>query len=1131
MVLTAEDDRAERLAADLQGLGVADVLYLNADDALPFEDVAPDPQAAASRLALRQRLRVGPAPQVVVASAAAVQGRWMPEADFAAASATYEVDQEVDRDALARGLVRCGYQSVNFVEDEGTFAIRGGVVDVFVPQSKLPVRLDLFGDEIASIKTFAPETQRTFDSQAALTVFPIREVIYDAERIARAQAWLHELGERVDIPTRRLRALAEEIGQERYFYGVEALWPIFYGGSEAMLPALVTPDTTLVLEDGPAVQAVWHKRWEHATAERAKAKEHHQPVVAVADHLTPTAELVACGATGLRVDSVPLALSDDVAPYPHALRDCHDLAAELTARRSDVNRGEILDPLLAVLDRRVRHGDRVFFACNSRGHAERLRELLLARKVDVPLWDRGSLVQWLDGRGPAAALGVAPLGASLDDPKAGILLISDVDIFAAAPKRLGRARKRAAAAGLSSLRDLQENDPVIHQDHGIGRYLGLKRLILNGVDGDYVHLEYADGDKLYVPVYHLNVLQRYSGPTANVKLDKLGGTRWLRAKQRVKDAVLAIAHELLALQAARRARPGYSVPAPDEHFRAFEAAFPHEETPDQQQAIDDVLADLQKDTPMDRLVCGDVGYGKTEVAIRATYLAVLGKRQVAVLVPTTVLAEQHRATFAERLQSEGVVVEVLSRFRSAKETTDILKRLRAGAVDVVIGTHRLLSADVAFHDLGLLVVDEEQRFGVKNKERIKQMRSHVHVLTLSATPIPRTLHMASVGLRDLSIIQTPPVERSAIRTEVLRFDEGVMTEAIARELHRGGQVFVVHNRVQSIEAMAQLVRRLVPTAQVGVAHGQMTAEQLERIMVDFVRRTYNVLVCTAIIESGIDIPSANTMIVNRADAFGLAQLYQLRGRIGRGRDRAYAYLMLPRSDKIGQDATARLAVLKRFSELGAGFMIASHDLELRGAGDLLGADQSGNIAAVGFELYTELLGEAVERARGQGTTGHEVQEPEIKLPVAAVLPEAYVPEPMQRLAFYQRMAQAPSDAAIFDVVAEVRDVYGPAPQEVEALAEVMVLRRRLRALGAVGLSANSEGGIIKIGVTFAPTAPVDRDDLVQRCQKERERYRLLPSGRLAITVPGPDLEQVGPFLQAVRREVGALQVVGGRPAA
>ncbi|HET6345052.1 MAG TPA: helicase-related protein, partial [Myxococcota bacterium] len=448
----------------------------------------------------------------------------------------------------------------------------------------------------------------------------------------------------------------------------------------------------------------------------------------------------------------------------------------------------------------------------------------------------------------------------------------------------------------------------------------------------------------------------------------------------------------------------------------------------------------------------------------------------------------------------------------------LMAGLRQGSVDIVVGTHRLLSADVAFKNLGLLVVDEEQRFGVKHKERIKQLRAQVHVLTLSATPIPRTLHMATVGLRDLSIIQTPPAERSAIRTEVSRFDEAVLAEAVRRELHRGGQVFVVHNRVHSIDAMANLVRRLVPEAQVAVAHGQMTADTLERIMVDFVRRTYNVLVCTAIIESGIDIPSANTMIVNRADTFGLSQLYQLRGRIGRGRERAYAYLMLPRADKLSQEATERLALLKRFSELGSGFQIATHDLELRGAGDLLGADQSGNIAAVGFELYTELLAEAVERARGQ--TARVDVEPEIKVPVPAVLPESYVPEPMARLDFYQRMAQAPSDAAVYDIYSEIQDMYGPSPPEVQALAEMMVLRRRLKALGAVQLAAAADAQALKVGIHFVPEAPVDREDLVRRCQVKPERYRLLPTGRLAITLPPPAEDDPVAFLKAVRAAVG-----------
>ncbi|RYF11810.1 MAG: transcription-repair coupling factor, partial [Deltaproteobacteria bacterium] len=703
--------------------------------------------------------------------------------------------------------------------------------------------------------------------------------------------------------------------------------------------------------------------------------------------------------------------------------------------------------------------------------------------------------------------------------------LGDVDILGTPARRGQRLRrKKAPAAGLSTLRDLREGDPIIHQDHGIGRYLGLKRLVLGGVDGDYVHLEYAGGDKLYLPVYRLNVLQQYAGPKEAARLDKLGGVRWERAKQRVKDAVLAIAHELLALQAQRALRPGFALPPPDAAYQAFASSFPFEETADQKKAIADVLQDLRRDTPMDRLICGDVGFGKTEVAMRAAFLAVHGGRQVAVLVPTTVLAEQHCNTFAERFAPVGAVVEVLSRFRSAKQTRDILQRLKVGLVDVVVGTHRMLSADVHFKNLGLLVVDEEQRFGVKNKERIKQLRHQVHVLTLSATPIPRTLHMASVGLRDLSLITTPPLERSAIRTEVLRFDEDVMAEAIRRELHRGGQVFVVHNRVQSIGSMVSLVQRLVPEAKVAMAHGQMAAETLENIMVAFVHRETQVLVCTAIIESGIDIPSANTMIVNRADTFGLGQLYQLRGRIGRGNTRAFAYLMLPRSDKLGREASERLGLLKRFSELGAGFQIASHDLEMRGAGDLLGADQSGNIAAVGFELYTELLNEAVERARGQKQT--EVVEPDIKIAVAAVLPEHYIPEPMQRLGYYQRMAQAHEDAEVYNIFAELQDLYGQAPPEAKALTEVMVVRLRLKKLGCNALSAAADGTNLRMGLSFVIDAPVDRAHLAALCQQQPKRYRLLPSGKLALTLEGQGSLEELPQLEAIREALGVFRVLG-----
>ena len=1127
LCLCPDEERAERLHQDLLSLGLQHVVFLPGQQYVPFADVAADTAVGFARLATRQRLLQGRLPAVVVASVAAVQTLWPHADDVLGATQTYQVGEDLKRDLMAAHLVTCGFMPVNFVEDEGTFALRGGVIDIFVPGTPLPYRLDLFGDELVSIKTFAPESQRTFGASASLEIFPIREVIFTDATVHRAQTLLRDLGERADLPSRRLRLLREEIGQRHYFYGVEALWPAFYTKRQSPLELLMGPQTCVVLDDAAAIGIAAETRLIEAEAARTQASERHMPVVQVDDHLLGPAAFWRHLDGAARVDHVALALSaaDKAAQVSHGLRDCAALVGEVAARRRNPALGEILDPIDLALRTRQRHGHATFLCCNTLGNAQRLRELFLGRSLDLPLWTAFEQAIWSAPGGGQIAIVVAPLAASFTDVQHNIMLLCDVDVLGATPRRAGPGRrKKTTAAGLSTLRDLREGDPIIHQDHGIGRYLGLKRLILGGVDGDFVLLEYADGDKLYLPAYRLSLLQRYAGPRESIRLDKLGGSRWERAKQRVKDTVLVIAHELLALQAQRALRPGFALPPADAAYQAFVASFPYQETPDQQRAIDDVLKDLRRDTPMDRLICGDVGFGKTEVAMRATFLAIAAGRQVAVLVPTTVLAEQHRNTFAQRLEGFGAVVEVLSRFRSPAQTREMLARLRVGAVDVVIGTHRMLSTDVHIKNLGLLIVDEEQRFGVKHKERIKQLRHQVHVLTLSATPIPRTLHMASIGLRDLSLITTPPAARSAIRTEVLRFDEAVIADAIKRELHRGGQVFVVHNRVQSIASMADLVQRLVPEAKVAMAHGQMGGEALEKIMVAFVRREMQVLVCTAIIESGIDIPTANTMIVNRADTFGLSQLYQLRGRIGRGSARAYAYLMLPRSDKLGREATQRLGVLKRFSELGAGFQIASHDLELRGAGDLLGADQSGNIAAVGFELYTELLAEAVEQARGQKLT--TVVEPDIKVPVSAVLPEHYIPDPMQRLGYYQRMAQATSDEDIYNIFSELQDMYGRAPGEACSLVEVMVLRRRLKGLGSNALSAAADGKNLKVGLSFVVDAPIDRANLAHLCQTQPGRYRLLPSGRLALVLEGLGTLEGDALLQAIRQALTVFKTLG-----
>lgn len=1121
LVVAADEERALQLTHDLRGLGLASVVYFPGDLHTPFEDGAADTETTFSRSAIRHQILTNTPVDVIVTSAAALTMRWVPQNVFQKHTALWVRGENVAREVMAQTLVQNGYQTVNLVEDEGTFAIRGSVVDIFVPGQERAIRLDLFGDEISSIKTFDPQTQRTFEDLEALAIFPLREIIFDPPSTERAIHRLNTLSESIDVATRRVRQMVDEISAHNYFYGIETFWPAFYETSEPVVDTLLRSASTVVLDDEEHVLSEIQTRYQKATAERQRLLDEPRLTLSLEEHLVAPTQVIEKLQEKPRLSVQKLAVHHDVPALSIRLRDWQTLAKEIDLRRKNPQLGEILDPFVAALKKLFEQRYHVFLTSPTRGGAERLRELLLARKIDLPLRPTLAFTTLNLTKSPQRFIAVGGPSQGLHDEEAKIAILTESEVFGAKKVEVKRKR-RPNSAGLTTLKNLREGDVVIHLDHGLGRYLGLRRLVVGGADGDYLHLEYANGDKLYLPVYRIGLLQPFRGDNTHVKLDTLGGTRWEKAKQKVREAVLAIAHELLAVGAQRKSRPGFVCVSPDDRFRAFEANFPFEETPDQQQAIDAVLSDMTKNTPMDRLVCGDVGFGKTEVAIRAAFLAVQSKKQVAVLVPTTVLAEQHGLTFRERLSGEGVRVDVLSRFRSDQEAQDILQRLRDIKIDIIIGTHRLLSPDVAFASLGLLVVDEEQRFGVKHKERIKQLKANVHVLTLSATPIPRTLHMALTGLRDLSIIQTPPYERLSIKTEVVRFDEDVIAEAIRRELHRGGQVFVVHNRVQSIESIATLVRRLVPEARVAVAHGQMTPEKLEKIMVDFVRREVHILVSTAIVESGLDIPNANTMIVNRADTFGLSQLHQLRGRIGRGHDRAYAYLLLPRSDKITKDATERLAVLKRFSELGQGFQIATHDLDLRGSGDLLGADQSGHIAAVGLELYTELLNEAVEKAKGQSSKVDV--EPDIKLPVVAVLPESYIPEPMVRLAFYQKMAEARSEDAIYDVASEIEERYGHAPDDVHMLAEVMIIRRRLKNLGANALSADVHDGVIKIGLHFLPHAAIDRQDIAQKIQTASERYRLLPSGRLAISNTCKKDLAPREFLQLVRHEVGQLKV-------
>ncbi len=760
-------------------------------------------------------------------------------------------------------------------------------------------------------------------------------------------------------------------------------------------------------------------------------------------------------------------------------------------------------------------------ACGTPSAADRLRRLLEdrhqhARAHPGPL----TLPVALFDASVHAHLVPGEISTGFVDGDGRLAVLADEEIFGRrVRKRARKAREENAFA--AAFRDLDEGDLVVHVEHGIARYLGLTKMQIRGVEGDFLVLAYEGADRLYLPVAKLRQVQKFTGASPeSVRLDRLGGQSFALRKARVKEQLLKMAAELLDIYAARAAHPGFRFGEADELYREFEAEFPWEETPDQAKAIDDVLADMRKERnqgkdgapppPMDRLVCGDVGYGKTEVAMRAAMLAVLSKKQVAVLVPTTVLAAQHERTFRERFKGYPVRIEAVSRMKSADEVKRILKDTAAGKVDVIVGTHRLLATDVSFQALGLVVVDEEQRFGVAHKERLKKLRKLVDVLTLTATPIPRTLHMSLAGVRDLSIIATPPEDRRAIRTFVMKFDPGAVREAIETELKRGGQVFFVHNRVRSIAAMERFLSELVPRARVGVAHGQMGEGKLEEVMARFVDRELDVLLATSIIESGLDIPSANTIIVNRADHFGLSQLYQIRGRVGRSRERAYAYLLVPARRPVTKDAQKRLEVLQRFSELGAGFKIASHDLEIRGAGNLLGKDQSGQIEAVGFELYSELLDDAVRELRGEAP--RDEVDPDVQLPVPAFIPDPYMPDVHQRLFFYKRLAQAGTDQELEDVRAEIVDRCGDPPEELEALLELMAVKVRLRALAIRAL----EAGPGRLVLTLGDSAALDPFLLARHVQGSAGRLRLTPDMKLVATLGAPAPRPVKPARGAKR---------------
>jgi len=1090
LVIARDNHGANQLEADLQTLLGGDpalpVVAFPDWETLPYDRFSPHPDIISQRLSALHRLPSLKRGLVIVPVQTLLQ-QLAPRSYVIGGSFDLKVGQRLDLEAEKRRLESAGYRNVPQVMDPGDFAVRGGLLDVFPMGSDEPLRVELLDEDIDSIRAFDPESQRSLDKVEAVHMLPGREVPMDEASIARVLAALRE---RFDVDTRR-SSLYQDLKSGLAPAGVEYYLPLFFERTATLFDYL--PDGSLPVVCAGAYEAsvaFWAQTGERYEQRRHDVERPLLPPSAL--YLSP--ELLRerlNDATRIEVWSADHARIADA----HALGDQPLPPLPVAAREAPA--GDALKSFLG------HYPGRVLIAADSPGRREALLEVLQAAELKPPVV--ADLPAFLadDAR---FAIAVAPLedGFALDDPR--IAVLTERQLF---PERAGSTRRtrragREPEAIIRDLGELTEGAPIVHEDHGVGRYRGLIAMDVGGMPGEFLEIEYAKGDRLYVPVAQLHLISRYSGASAETApLHSLGGEQWSKAKRKAAEKVRDVAAELLEIQARRQARAGLALQVDRAMYEPFAAGFPFEETPDQLAAIDATLRDLASSQPMDRVVCGDVGFGKTEVAVRAAFAAASAGKQVAVLVPTTLLAEQHYRNFRDRFADYPLKVEVLSRFKSTKEIKAELEKVAAGTIDVIVGTHRLLQPDVKFKDLGMVIVDEEQRFGVRQKEALKALRANVHLLTLTATPIPRTLNMAMAGLRDLSIIATPPPNRLAVQTFITQWDNALLREAFQRELARGGQLYFLHNDVESIGRMQRELSELVPEARIGIAHGQMPERELEKVMLDFQKQRFNVLLSTTIIESGIDIPNANTIIINRADRFGLAQLHQLRGRVGRSHHRAYAYLVAPDRRSITPDAEKRLEAIASMDELGAGFTLATHDLEIRGAGELLGEDQSGQMAEVGFSLYTELLERAV-RSIKQGKlpdldAGEEVRGAEVELHVPALIPEDYLPDVHTRLTLYKRISSARESDALRELQVEMIDRFGLLPDAAKHLFAIAELKLKANTLGIRKLDLGENGGRI----VFESKPNIDPMAVIQLIQKQPNLYAMEGPDKLRIKHPLP----------------------------
>lgn len=1049
-------------------------------ETLPYDHFSPHQDIISERLAALYRI---PSLQsgAIITTISTLIHRLPPRDYLDRHSFMLKISDKLNIDILRTRLTNAGYHAVSQVQEHGEFAVRGSIIDLFPMGSKTPFRIDLFDDEVDSIRIFSPDTQRTKEKIHEIRLLPAKEFPLTEEAIEHfRQSWRNQFaGNPLKCP------IYQDISDGICSPGIEYYLPFFFEKTATLFDYL--PKTTLIVTIGD-IQAkaaeFWQEiemRYEQGRFDTSRPLSKQEQIFVSTQSLKESMRQYA-----------------EVKVNNDSMRTVHEFATA-AAPNLDINH-KASQPLAPLQQFVSGYNGRILFCAETMGRREVILQLF--RSISLLPTYFHSWQAFLTSDEPHGIV-VTPLeeGFSLENPKLTVLTETQLYGKRIMQRRLRKKTPQDPDAMIRNLTEMQMDDPVVHIEHGIGRYRGLRTLSVADQIAEFLCLEYQGGDKLYVPVSSLHLISRYTGTDPeHIPMNKLGAEQWQKAKRRAAEKVRDVAAELLDLYAKRAARTGLKYELPREQYAAFAAAFPFEETPDQLQAIEQVIADMTSEKPMDRVICGDVGFGKTEVAMRAAFLAVQNNKQIAVLVPTTLLAQQHFQNFQDRFADWPVQVEMLSRFRTDKEIKNVLQRMEEGKVDIVIGTHKLLQDDIKFKSLGLVIIDEEHRFGVKQKEKLKALRSMADILTLTATPIPRTLNMALSGIRDLSVIATPPARRLSVKTFVHEYQDQIIQEAIQREIMRGGQVYFLHNDISTINKKAEEIYKLVSEARTNIAHGQMHERDLERAMSEFYHRRYNVLVCSTIIESGIDIPTANTIIINRADKFGLAQLHQLRGRVGRSHHQAYAYLLIPPRHSMTDDAAKRLQAIASLDDLGIGFTLATHDLEIRGAGELLGEEQSGDMQEVGFTLYMDLLSRAVDALKEGKEPDYEKSllhhRSEIDLRITALIPETYLNDAQLRLQFYKRIANAKNTGELDEIQVEMIDRFGLLPDQLKNLFALSELKLKADSLGIIKIDANEKGGKFE----FNEKPHVNPETIIQLIQTKPQRFRLDGPTRLRFTL-------------------------------